>query len=224
VAKPLRMPVCAFSHTHELTACFSPRISHGADLAAVFGTQDTFGKMSFSIYKQAYFDRLSPLDFGMRPNASTHNPGRTYRFYQGPLMLHPFGSGLQYNSWELRQLQVSETLLSTADLESAGSGPSSVLRVTCQARHTGTFGHAEVPVLLFASSPGAGQDGRPIRTLVGFRRIAANQGESAELSLNVAARSFMLASPDGAWSAQRGQWKLELEAFTVHELPPLTVR
>ena len=47
---------------------------------AVFGKSDEFGKMSFSIYKQAYYDHLSPLDFNMRPNATTGSEGRTYRF------------------------------------------------------------------------------------------------------------------------------------------------
>ena len=47
---------------------------------AVFGISDEFGKMSFSIYKQAYYDHLSPLDFNMRPNATTGSEGRTYRF------------------------------------------------------------------------------------------------------------------------------------------------
>jgi hypothetical protein len=72
--------------------------------------KDSFGKMPFSIYKAAYYEKglphnaISPLDFSMRPNASSNNPGRTYRFYDGPEMLHPFGSGLQYNAWHLAKV------------------------------------------------------------------------------------------------------------------------
>lgn len=43
---------------------------------AVFGVSDEFGKLSYSIYRQSYYDNLSPLDFSMRPNG-TDNPGRT---------------------------------------------------------------------------------------------------------------------------------------------------
>ena len=43
---------------------------------AVFGVSDEFGKLSYSIYRQSYYDKLSPLDFSMRPNG-TNNPGRT---------------------------------------------------------------------------------------------------------------------------------------------------
>ena len=43
---------------------------------AVFGVSDEFGKLSYSIYRQSYYDKLSPLDFSMRPNG-TDNPGRT---------------------------------------------------------------------------------------------------------------------------------------------------
>ena len=56
---------------------------------AVFGKSDEFGKMSFSIYKQAYYDHLSPLDFNMRPNATTGSEGRTYRFCR---LLRPIAS------------------------------------------------------------------------------------------------------------------------------------
>ena len=77
---------------------------------AVFGKSDEFGKMSFSVYKQEYFTNLSPLDFSMRPNASSHNPGRTYRFYNGPNMLHRFGTGLQYNSWTVDAGSVALTV------------------------------------------------------------------------------------------------------------------
>lgn len=34
---------------------------------AVFGVSDEFGRLSFSIYRQEYYEGLSPLDFAMRP-------------------------------------------------------------------------------------------------------------------------------------------------------------
>jgi hypothetical protein len=86
---------------------------------AVFGMKDSFGKMPFSVYKAAYYEKgmphnaLSPLDFSMRPNASSNNPGRTYRFYDGPEMLHSFGTGLQYNTWHLDTVSCAPVVTSS---------------------------------------------------------------------------------------------------------------
>jgi hypothetical protein len=59
------------THTHTHTQRGGEAIAN-----AVFGASDEFGKLSYSIYTQAYYDKISPLDFSMRPNG-TDNPGRT---------------------------------------------------------------------------------------------------------------------------------------------------
>ena len=105
-------------------------------------------------------------------------------------MLHPFGSGLQYNRWTVSSLQLSHTTISAEALRASEAGGSlrgqvpgsgwlgtrptttAVVNVTATAKHSGAFPRSSIPLLLFAVSPRAGSDGRPLRTLVGFEKRA----------------------------------------------------
>ena len=139
-------------------------------------------------------------------------------------MLHPFGSGLQYNSWTVSSLQLSRTTISAEALrasEASGSAlrgqvATAVINMTATAKHSGAFPRSSIPLLLFAVSPGAGSDGRPLRTLVGFERVAAAVGEEVTVTIGLEARRLMLADAAGEWQPHRGQWTLELEASGVH--------
>ena len=139
-------------------------------------------------------------------------------------MLHPFGSGLQYNRWTVSSLQLSRTTISAEALrasEASGSAlrgqvATAVINMTATAKHSGAFPRSSIPLLLFAVSPGAGSDGRPLRTLVGFERVAAAVGEEVTVTIGLEARRLMLADAAGEWQPHRGQWTLELEASGVH--------
>ena len=141
-------------------------------------------------------------------------------------MLHPFGSGLQYNSWTVSSLQLSHTTISAEALRASEAGGSlrglrgqvatAVVNVTATAKHSGAFPRSSIPLLLFAVSPRAGSDGRPLRTLVGFERVAAAVGEEVTVTIGLEARRLMLADVAGEWQPHRGQWTLELEASGVH--------
>ena len=138
-------------------------------------------------------------------------------------MLHPFGSGLQYNSWTVSSLQLSRTTISAEALRASEAGGSlrgqvamDVINMTATAKHSGAFPRSSIPLLLFAVSPGAGSDGRPLRTLVGFERVAAAVGEEVTVTIGLEARRLMLADAAGQWQPHRGQWTLELEASGVH--------
>lgn len=47
-------------------------------------------------YPQHYVDKLPMTNMDLRPNPATGYPGRTYRFYKGPVVF-PFGHGLSYS-------------------------------------------------------------------------------------------------------------------------------
>ncbi len=46
------------------------------------------------MYPAAFVNQVPMTDMGMRPNATSGNPGHTYRFYTGT-PVYPFGSGLR---------------------------------------------------------------------------------------------------------------------------------
>lgn len=86
----------------------------------LFGTVNPSGRLPYTLYPDQYVNQARPptaprcaaagacmhapqsaialapqismFDMGMRPNASTGNPGRTYRFYTG-VPVYPYGTG-----------------------------------------------------------------------------------------------------------------------------------
>lgn len=118
------------------------------------------------------------------------------RFYNGSGMLHAFGTGLQYNDWTITSIRTSRTQLSASTIDAlyaatpagaidqASSSVPPILTVSCEAEHTGEFDHSSIPILLYARSPRAGQDGQPLRSLVGFERVAAGKGEPVRVRMH----------------------------------------
>uniref|UniRef100_A0A7N0VGX4 Uncharacterized protein n=1 Tax=Kalanchoe fedtschenkoi TaxID=63787 RepID=A0A7N0VGX4_KALFE len=76
-----------------------PGQSGGAAIAEVlFGTHNPEGKLPMTWYPEEYLKNLPMTAMSMRPSHSTGYPGRTYRFYKGPVV-YPFGHGMSYSSF-----------------------------------------------------------------------------------------------------------------------------
>eukprot|EP01052_Picozoa_sp_SAG31_P006803 SAG31_NODE_317_length_17813_cov_5.788585_10_plen_236_part_00 len=190
--------------------------------AAVYGKTDTFGRLSFSMYKAAYYDTgLSPLDFSMRPNKTTHNPGRTYRFYEGPLMLHPFGFGLRYAEWSIISVISSRTILTRNELRVglATGRATPLFDVEVTARHSGvSVASLKQPsanvLMLFAAPPDTAnlfQIGQPLKTLVGFERVLAKPMEAITCHMRIHPHQLSLVDEYGQHQVVDGEWKLSVE-------------
>ncbi|CAL0302393.1 unnamed protein product [Lupinus luteus] len=68
----------------------------GAAIADIlFGAANPGGKLPMTWYPQEYLTKLPMTNMAMRPSQSEGYPGRTYRFYKGPV-IYPFGHGLSY--------------------------------------------------------------------------------------------------------------------------------
>ncbi|XVF72724.1 hypothetical protein PTKIN_Ptkin12aG0143200 [Pterospermum kingtungense] len=76
-----------------------PGQAGGAAIADVlYGTTNPEGKLPMTWYPQDYVSNLPMTDMAMRSSANRNYPGRTYRFYRGPV-LYPFGHGLSYTNF-----------------------------------------------------------------------------------------------------------------------------
>ncbi|WRX09046.1 Glycoside hydrolase family 3 C-terminal domain - like 1 [Theobroma cacao] len=76
-----------------------PGQAGGAAIADVlYGTTNPEGKLPMTWYPQEYVSNLPMTDMAMRSRPIKNYPGRTYRFYKGPLV-YPFGHGLSYTNF-----------------------------------------------------------------------------------------------------------------------------
>ncbi|KAL2464176.1 Beta-D-xylosidase 1 [Forsythia ovata] len=76
-----------------------PGQAGGTAMADVlFGTTNPGGNLPMTWYPQDYVSKVSMTSMDMRANPSKGYPGRTYRFYKGPVVF-PFGFGLSYTSF-----------------------------------------------------------------------------------------------------------------------------
>ncbi|XP_016176158.1 probable beta-D-xylosidase 2 [Arachis ipaensis] len=74
-----------------------PGQAGGAAIADIlFGAANPGGKLPMTWYPEEYLKSLAMTDMAMRPRRSKGYPGRTYRFYNGPVV-YPFGYGLSYS-------------------------------------------------------------------------------------------------------------------------------
>jgi xylan 1,4-beta-xylosidase len=56
----------------------------------IYGYQSPSGRLVTTMYPNSYLKQVQLEDMRMRPGGET--PGRTYRFYDGPVV-YPFGHG-----------------------------------------------------------------------------------------------------------------------------------
>jgi beta-glucosidase-like glycosyl hydrolase len=194
----------------------------------LFGAYNPGGRLPYTIYPAAYTS-LSLLDMNMRPNPATGNPGRTYRFYTGS-PVYPFGAGLSYttfqysNSGKAASLSVSAKSV-LAGLELAASLRSylrqdspTVAAAVITVKNTGNRAGSDA-VLAYVSPPNPGQNGAPLKYLVGFERVSLAAGESVTLTFPVSAMDLSLVDPAGARVPAVGHWLLQAADVSV----PITV-
>lgn len=146
-----------------------PGQNGGAALADVlFGKYNPAGRLPVTFYKSLK-DLPAFEDYDMK--------GRTYRYFKGT-PLYPFGYGLSYAKFDYSDLRLSNN--------NVHAGDSVTVMVTV--KNSSQTSGDEV-VQLYASAKNIAGF-RPIRSLVGFKRVHLDAGMSKEIKISVAANSL----------------------------------
>ena len=139
----------------------------------IFGTFAATGLVSQTWYTQDYMNEVSMFDMGIRPsdnkysNINMSNPGRGYRYYGGKSVLYPFGYGLSYTRFICGQINADGMVL---DVEVTNSGQ---------------VDSGGVVLVYFVPNDG-GNNGVPIKRLVGFERFnMLDKGQQVNVKMNI---------------------------------------
>jgi len=196
-----------------------PGQSGGSAIADVlFGIYNPAGRLPFTVHTADFINQVFMSDMGMRPNASSPNPGRTYRFFTG-VPVYPFGTGLSYTTFTYNWLNNAEffTVVDSASIpplraphsmrDSLRSGVATIVSVNVT--NTGTIS-GDTVVILYVIPPNPGQNGAPLQYVAGFQRIHLYPGQSQIVSFSVSSQALRLADEDGIFRSEVGKWHVSV--------------
>jgi len=198
------------SNIGSLMWCGYPGQSGGTAIAdAIFGKTNTFGKLTLTWYPEEFTNQVTIFDMGMRPNKTSGNPGRSYRFYTGT-PVYAFGSGLSFTSFDTKMVAstvpaVFSTVVSEYTMLKKDT--THVATISTTVTNTGDREGDQV-VQIFASPPNAGVNGAPLQNLIAFDRIHLEKGESTTLKFEIKSHQFTFADRQGYRTTQQGDWKI----------------
>ncbi|KAK4483302.1 hypothetical protein RD792_010487 [Penstemon davidsonii] len=175
-----------------------PGQAGGTAIADVlFGTTNPGARLPMTWYPQDYITKLPMTDMAMHADPSRGYPGRTYRFYKGPVVF-PFGYGLTYTSF--RPTIVSgptkvsvpitspkafknTTLLSNAIRVSHTNCDTISLGLHIDVENTGEMDGTHT-VMVFATSPTVGESSSEKRLIV-FEKVHVLVGGKQRVRFNI---------------------------------------
>jgi beta-glucosidase len=178
----------ARDHVPAILEAWYPGEEGGTAIADVlFGDYNPAGRLPVTFYKSA--EQLPPFsDYSMK--------GKTYRYFTGE-PLFPFGFGLSYTTFGYKSITFPKQV-------KAGEGAMISVEVTNTGR---TEGEEVVQVYL---KPPANAGLTPIRTLVGFERVALKPGETKKVSFSMRPRDFAEPTGDGHFQASPGAFEISV--------------
>ncbi|KAE8009375.1 hypothetical protein FH972_005815 [Carpinus fangiana] len=180
-----------------------PGQAGGAAIADIlFGTSNPGGKLPMTWYPQEYLKNLPMTAMAMRPSQSNGYPGRSYRFYRGPVV-YPFGHGMSYTKFvhtiarapavvaiplDGRHARGNTTLSGKAIRVTHAKCNKISLGIDLQVKNTGSMDGSHT-VLIF-SSPPAGH-WAPHKQLVAFEKIHVPARAQQPLRINIHVCKFL---------------------------------
>ena len=178
----------AKAHGAAILEAWYPGQSGGQAVADVLtGRSNPAGRLPLTFYRSVA--DLPPFD-------DYRMAGRTYRYFTGT-PVYPFGHGLSYTRFAYGPLRVTP----------AAGGAATGLRVVTQVKNVGGRAGDEVAQLYlgFPNAPGA-----PRIALRGFRRLALQPGQAAEVRFDLSPRDLSGVTPEGVRQVMAGRYTVSV--------------
>ncbi|KAI4301487.1 hypothetical protein L6164_034763 [Bauhinia variegata] len=183
-----------------------PGQAGGAAIADIlFGAANPGGKLPVTWYPQEYLTNLAMTNMAMRASRSTGYPGRTYRFYQGPVV-YPFGHGLSYTHF-VHTLASAPTVVSVPlDGHRKGNSSSNISNKAIRVTHArcGKLSislHVDVKnvgsmdgthtLLVFSAPPAGGGHWAPQKQLGAFEKVHVPAKSQQRVQVNIHVCKFL---------------------------------
>lgn len=157
----------------------------------------TGGKLPMTWYPQEYLAKVPMTNMGMRADPSRGYPGRTYRFYKGPVVF-PFGHGLSYTKFSHKLAQSSKevsllltslramtnsTILSEGVKARYTNCNQKTLDIHIDVKNTGTVDGTHT-LLVFSTPPPSGKSSAN-KQLVGFQKLHLAAGAEQRVRIGI---------------------------------------
>lgn len=201
-----------------------PGQSGGVAIAnTLTGANVPSGRLTQTFYPASFVNEVSMFDMNMRPNPTTGNPGRSYRFYTGT-PVYKFGDGLSYNTFNYSMAsEIAPTVLKGTVVEAIGEKfhndlvaakqSDTLVEIPISVQNLGPFSNAAEVVLVYIHPPkDTLEQGLPIKSLRWFERVRFTKVNGvAKLHIALKANDFRLSrKSDGAMITPRGEWTVEI--------------
>nr|XP_010914750.1 beta-xylosidase/alpha-L-arabinofuranosidase 2-like [Elaeis guineensis] len=170
----------------------------------IFGRHNPAGKLPLTWYKNDYIDALPMTSMQLRPVEDLGYPGRTYKFFNGPV-LYPFGYGLSYTAFNYSAINTTTSSLTlevnttqfckpltymtkfTAppcpSLNTADYKCSEEINFEVEVKNTGNLDGYHTALVY--SKPPPEVANAPMKQLVAFQRVFVPAKQSAKLNFTI---------------------------------------
>ncbi|XP_021730258.1 beta-D-xylosidase 1-like [Chenopodium quinoa] len=198
----------------------------------IFGTTNPGGKLPNTWYPQSYVSKIAMTDLAMRASSSNGYPGRTYRFYKGPVVF-PFGFGLSYTRFTQSLAQAPTKVMVPLANQYINSNMTSFNKNAIKVLHTQCDNapsldlHIDVKnkgkvdgshtVLVFSTPPEGIKS--PEKQLIGFKRIHVLAGSKQRVKMNIhVCKHLSRADEFGVRRIPVGEHTLHIGDDLIHKL------